>query len=147
MEYKVRALNAEDIFPAVNIISKIGISQFKKVFEGASLNVLISNAKEKMSESNEETIDSKSEESSVSQNNEAYVAEVGMSIAFDIVEIIIKNFGNCKEEIFNFLSSLTSIEVENLKAAPPADVANMLIDIFEQKEFKDFLKVVLKFVK
>lgn len=147
MEYKVRALNAEDIFPAVNIISKIGISQFKKVFEGASLNVLISNAKEKMSESNEETIDSKSEEASVFQNNEAYVAEVGMSIAFDIVEIIIKNFGNCKEEIFNFLSSLTSIEVENLKAAPPADVANMLIDIFEQKEFKDFLKVVLKFVK
>lgn len=147
MEYKVRALNAEDIFPAVNIISKIGISQFKKVFEGASLNVLISNAKEKMSGSNEETIDSKSEESSVSQNNEAYVAEVGMSIAFDIVEIILKNFGNCKDEIFNFLSSLTSIEVENLKAAPPADVANMLIDIFEQKEFKDFLKVVLKFVK
>lgn len=147
MEYKVRALNAEDIFPAVNIISKIGISQFKKVFEGASLKVLISNAKEKMSESNEETIDSKSEESSVSQNNEAYVAEVGMSIAFDIVEIILKNFGNCKDEIFNFLSSLTSIEVENLKAAPPADVANMLIDIFEQKEFKDFLKVVLKFVK
>lgn len=147
MEYKVRALNAEDIFPAVNIISKIGISQFKKVFEGASLKVLISNAKEKMSESNEETIGSKSEEPSVSQNNEAYVAEVGMSIAFDIVEIILKNFGNCKEEIFNFLSSLTSIEVENLKAAPPADVANMLIDIFEQKEFKDFLKVVLKFVK
>lgn len=147
MEYKVRALNAEDIFPAVNIISKIGISQFKKVFEGASLKVLISNAKEKMNESNEETIGSKSEEPSVSQNNEAYVAEVGMSIAFDIVEIILKNFGNCKEEIFNFLSSLTSIEVENLKAAPPADVANMLIDIFEQKEFKDFLKVVLKFVK
>lgn len=147
MEYKVRALNAEDIFPAVNIISKIGISQFKKAFEGANLKALISNAKEKMSESSEETIDSKSEESSVSQNNEAYVAEVGMFLAFDIAEIILKNFENCKEEIFKFLSSLTSIEVENLKAAPPADVANMLIDIFEQKEFKDFLKVVLKFVK
>lgn len=147
MEYTVRALNAEDIFPAVNIISKIGISQFKKAFEGANLKTLISNAKEKMNESNEGTASSKSKKSADGKNSELFAAEVGMSLAFDIVEIIFKNFGNCKEEIFKFLSSLTSIEVANLKAAPPADVANMLIEIFEQKEFKDFLKVVLKFVK
>lgn len=137
MEYTIRTLTAEDVFPVVNIISKIGVLEIKKSLNGKAIHSLIKSAKKEM--------DADANDADV--KNDIILEEVGASIFFDFVEIILKNLGKCKEEIFEFVSSVTSISVNELKAISPAEFMEMVIDIFKKDEFKDFMKVVLKFVK
>lgn len=132
MEYTIRTLNAEDIFPVVNIISKIGISEIKKSFNGAAIHSLVKDVKK---------------EKGKDVDNDTLTKEVGVSIFFDFAEIVLKNLGKCKEEIFEFLSSVTSISVADLKMLSPAEFMEMVIAVFKKSEFKDFMRVVLKFVK
>ncbi len=132
MEYTIRTLNAEDIFPVVNIISKIGISEIKKSFNKAAVHSLIKDVKK---------------EKGINVDNDTLTKEVGVSIFFDFAEIVLKNLGKCKEEIFEFLSSVTSISVTELKMISPAEFMEMVIAVFKKDEFKDFMKVVSKFIK
>lgn len=132
MEYTIRTLNAEDIFPVVNIISKIGISEIKKSFNGAAIHSLVKDVKK---------------EKGKDVDNDTLTKEVGVSIFFDFAEIVLKNLGKCKEEIFEFMSSVTSISVADLKTLSPAEFMEMVIAVFKKNEFKDFMRVVLKFVK
>lgn len=132
MEYTIRTLNAEDIFPVVHIISKIGISEIKKSFNEKTIHSLIKDVKK---------------EKGADVDNDTLTRDVGVSIFFDFAEIVLKNLGKCKEEIFEFMSSVTSISVTELKALSPADFMEMVIAVFTKDEFKDFMKVVLKFAK
>lgn len=132
MDYTIRTLNAEDIFPVVSIISKIGISEIKKSFNTAAIHSLVKDVKK---------------EKGKDVDNDTLSNEIGVSIFFDFAEIVLKNLGKCKEEIFEFISSVTSVSAEELKALSPAEFMEMVLDVFKRDEFRDFMKVVLKFVK
>ncbi len=134
--YEFRTLGAEDVFPMVNIIGKIGIKEFKTLLEGDGLNGMISNlisdAKKK---SGSETLD------------ESSIASLGASVFIELASIIVCNLPRAEKDIFQLLSNTSNLSVDEIKKLSLADFTEMIIDFFKKDEFKDFMKVVSKLFK
>lgn len=69
---------------------------------------------------------------------------IGLSVFFDIAGIVFENLNSCEKEIYSFLSDLSGISVKDLQALSMAEFAQMIIDLVQKEEFKDFFKVVSK---
>lgn len=133
MDFKIRKLNSTDIFPMCSIISKIGVGQFKDCFSGyTTFNNLT------------DTLDGGE---ATAEDKEERITAIGMAVMFDVAGIVLGNLNKCQNEIYLFLSSITDISEEELKAMPPGDFAEIVIAFFKKEELKDFMKVVSKFVK
>ena len=126
--YTFRRLAAEDIFPMFTIINKIGLQEFKHLFEGGNLMKLAS---------------------SVSGNKAAQnaVEEIGISVFIEIVGIIICKMPKCEADIFNMLANTSDLTVEQVRKLDMADFAEMILDFVKKEEFADFIKVVSKLFK
>lgn len=130
-KYEFRDLNATDIFPMVHIISQIGIKEFKECFSTPDVQNAISemkNAKDK-------------------DEKEKAVKGIGISVVFDIVDLLTKNLSNCENDIFNLLSSVSGMKVNEVKSLSMAEFVGMLIDFVKKPEFTDFISVVSGFLK
>lgn len=122
MEYKFRELTARDIFPMCKLISKFGISEFKKCFDPQTISAIVSKNGGK-------------------EDDEAVTA-VGFNIVFDIVGIVTEKLPECENEVFEFLASVSDKSVEELKAMKMSDFARMIIDFVKKDDFKDFFEAV-----
>jgi hypothetical protein len=136
--YTFRKLGAPDVFLMSKIIGKIGINEFKVCFESNGIKDLveksIAEAKEK------ETENGKSDDSNF--------ISVGIGIALEAANVILKRIDLCENEIYQMLSQTSNLSVEEIKA--PGNAAmflEMLIDFVRKEEFKDFIKVVSKLFK
>lgn len=116
----MRKLCSKDIFPMSKIISKIGFSELKTCFESDAVRQM---AKKKD------------------------VEAAGMAVMFDIGGIIIGNLPKCEKEIYDFLSDLTGLKIDEIREASIADFAEMVIELVKKDEFKDFIGVVSKLFK
>ena len=125
--YEFRTLGAEDVFPMVNIISKIGIKEFKTLFDGDGLKGMLSN-----------TIGDAKKKSGKDKLDESDVASLGMSVFFDIASVVICNLPKAEKDIFQLLSNTSNLSVEEIRKLSLADFAEMLVDFFKKEEFKDF---------
>lgn len=72
------------------------------------------------------------------------VSAVGFTVFIDIAGIIFENLGSCEKEIYSFLSDLSGVGVKDLQDLSMADFAQMIIDLVQKEEFRDFFKVVSK---
>ena len=115
--YELRKLEAKDIAPMASIINKIGWKQFKDAFQSV-------NAKEMTD-----------------------LTSVGMTVAFDIVGIVLANYEKCQADVFSFLASLSGLKVKQIESLSPAEFAEMVIDVVRKEEFTDFFMVVSKLFK
>lgn len=122
-EYTFRQLKSTDIFPVCNIISKIGIKELRNSFKGQDISAL------------------------TNAEDEDAILALGVGVAFDVAGVVFANMHKCQQEIYAFLSSVTELSEEELKAMPPADFADIVIQFFKKEELKDFMKVVSKFIK
>lgn len=120
--YTLRKLDAQDIAPLANIISKIGFRQFKECFN-------TDEAKE------------------ASENGEINLERLGVGVAFDIAGIVIMNIPKCIDEVFAFIASLTGFDVEDVKKLDLDVVTEIIIEIFQKEEFKKVFKVASKLFK
>ena len=123
--YTFRRLAAEDIFPMFTIINKIGLNEFKALFEGGNLMKL----------------------ASASGNKTKAVEEIGISVFIEIVGIIIGNMPKCEADIFNMLANTSDLTVEQVRKLDMGDFAEMIMDFVKKEEFADFIKVVSKLFK
>lgn len=123
--YEFRALCSKDIFPVCNIISKIGVKEFKTCFDSDEVKKMIASA----------------------GKDEDVTSAVGASIFFDIAGIVMGNMSKCENEIYSFLSSVTGLKVAALQKMGLADFAELIIEFFKKDDLKDFMKVVSKFLK
>lgn len=121
--YTFRKLSSKDIFLMTKILGKIGIRQFKGCFEGEALDALVASFKEK-------------------KTDEALV-QVGISIGFDGIDIIMGNLHKCESDIYELLSSVSGVPASEIEADALLFV-EMLIDFFKKPEFPAFIKVVSK---
>lgn len=126
--YTFRRLAAEDIFPMFTIINKIGLKEFKTLFEGDNL------ARRAASFKGGKTA-------------EKAVEEIGISVFIEIVGIIIGNMPKCEEDIFSMLENTSDLTVEQVRKLDMADFAEMILDFVKKEEFADFIKVVSKLFK
>lgn len=122
--YTFRKLTASDIAPMCKIIGKIGINEFSKCFEAESVQKIINKA---------------------TKNGVPDI--VGIQVILEIANVIISHIPDCEKEIFVMLSSVSGLEVEEIKNFDLAIFTQMIIDFVQKEEFKDFFGVVSKLFK
>ena len=116
MEFNLRKLNTADVFKMIRIISKCGISEFKKCF------ILGGIAKEKKN-----------------------IEEIGINVMLEIVGIVADNLPKCEKEIYSFLAGVSGISEKEIEKLEPAETANMIYEIVHKDEFSDFFTAVSRF--
>lgn len=124
MEYTLRPLCSKDVFPMFKIISAIGLREFKDCFNSEN----VREAAKKVGE------------------NPDY-SSVGFGIFVDIAGIIVTNIPKCENEIYTFLANISNLTRKQIEEMGIADFAQMIIDIIQKPEFKDFIGVVSKLFK
>lgn len=127
--YTFRKLQSTDMFLMFRIISKIGINEFTGCFEKDSIKQMLGK---------------------ISGGNKAIdnaAAVVGISVIFEISNVILGNIHKCESEIYQMLANTSDLSVEQVKELDMITFAEMVIDFIKKDEFKDFIKVVLKSFK
>ncbi|MEE0517519.1 MAG: hypothetical protein UC708_06525 [Anaerovoracaceae bacterium] len=122
--YELRKLEAKDIAPMASILSKVGIREVKNCFSPDDMKVIAN-----------------------SEGNMEAVGAVGVSVAFEIAGVILRNYERCQNDIFSFLSSLSGMDIKQIESLPLDTFTEMVIDVVKKEEFKDFIKVVSKLFK
>lgn len=124
--YELRDLTADDMFPMFQIVSKIGIKEFKHCFEAESVRKLAADLAQGEASSDE------------------VKATVGVTIAFDVAGVILSNIGNCKDDIYQLLSGLSGMTAKDIGKLPMLTFTEMIMDLIRKKEFTDFFQGVVK---
>lgn len=74
----------------------------------------------------------------------ADTSAIGMGIVFEIGDVILSHLPDCEKDVYAFLADLTGETVDALREMSLADFAQLIIDLVQKDEFKDFFKVVSK---
>ena len=141
--YKLRALCAEDIFPVMTIIRKIGIKEFKDCFSKETLENIVD-----MFINGAAKVENKEGETNDSEDNT--LVAVGISIlpsVLDIADVLLTNIPKCETDFYKFLESISNLSVEEIRKMNMVDFFEMIVDVVKKEEFKDFIKVVSKLFK
>ena len=123
--YVLRELQSKDVFLMSRIISKIGIKEFKSCFETEEVQKLIA-----------EDADA-----------EASVERIGLSVMVDIAGVVLSNVTHAEQDIYSFLADLSGKTVKDIAELDMVVFAEMIIDVVQKDQFKDFIKVVSKLFK
>lgn len=135
--YTLRALKGSDVFPMSRIISTIGIDHFKEAFNQDDIKTMVKSLNK------QEGVDD-SDDSPVSDD---VTTAVGMSVVLSVAQIILAHLSDCEADIYSFLSSLSGMKPENVADLPFETFMEMIIDIIQKPEFKNFIKVASKLLK
>lgn len=125
MNYELKELNSSHLFSMFRLISKFGIENFKGIFNDV-----------------QGTVNSNGE-----VDKDKLAEQVGMEIIFSAVGIIISNLGNCEKEVYDFLSNVSNLTVEEVSNLKIDVLASMIIDVIKKEEFKGFFSAVSKLFK
>ena len=129
--YELRRLTADDVFPMFQIVSKIGVKEFKVCFESPEIKKMIKDAL-----SDEKPVD-----------KDALKNSIGVAVVLDIAGIIVSNLAKCKNDIYQFLAQLSGMTTKDIAELPMVTFFEMIMDVFKKDEFKDFFQVVAKLLK
>lgn len=123
--YTLRALEARDVFLMSKIISTIGINEFKDVVQSDAIKNAISGK----------------------EVTDDVVASVGVTVMLDFANVILGNLPKCEKDVYAFLSGLSGIDKKQIESMPMNTFVEMVIDVIQKEEFKDFIGVVSKLFK
>lgn len=123
--YTLKKLSAGNIFTFSTILNRIGFKEIKSCFESVDLEALLSDK----------------------ESNDKMIEKIGLSIMFDIAGIVVSNLDKCKDSIYQLLSDLSGMSKEEIDTLDMNIFINMIFDVFNKEEFKDFFKVVSKLLK
>lgn len=126
--FELRQLTADDIFPMFQIISKIGVREFKSCFESEEVRKAIMDM-------------------ASGAKDQANVSAVGLTVAVDIAGVIISNLYKCKDDIYQLLSQLSGMKTKEIASLPMTTFLEMIVSVVKKEEFKDFFQGVTKLLK
>ena len=122
--YMLRALQSDDLFLMLKVINKIGIKEIKKCFESEAVIKAISSV----------AGDKKGED----VDND--VATVGMTVMLEIADVFARNLPACRDELYQLLSTLSGMTVEEIARLPMLTMVDMVMDVIKMQEFADFFQ-------
>lgn len=126
--FELRQLTADDIFPMFQIISKIGVREFKSCFESEEVrNAIMDMAS--------------------GAKDQGKVNAIGLTVAVDIAGVIISNLYKCKDDIYQLLSQLSGMKTKEIASLPMNTFLEMIVAVVKKEEFKDFFQGVTKLLK
>lgn len=138
--YKLRALCADDIFPMVNIISKIGIDNMADCFDPKEMADMMNSVVSTSDEAEEK-------ESSNDAMADIVTKQIGIKVIMKLVGLLLKNLGKIKRELYQFLAGLSGMSEKEIAALPLGTFTQMIVDVFKKEEFSDFFQVVSGLLK
>ncbi len=127
--YELRELTADDMFPMFQIISKIGIREFKSCFESDNVKKLVT------------------EMTSGKASKDDLKATVGVTVAFDLASVVLSNLPHCKDDIYQLLAQLSGMSTKDIGKLPMPVFMEMIIDVIKKREFTDFFQAAVKLFK
>ena len=127
--YKLRNLEAQDMFVMFKIISAIGVNEFKVIFEGKGLTDIF------------QKLMAGAGKADMLKDNDEVIA-TGASVVLDFMQVILANIPKCEREVYQLLSQLSGMKVEKIKTLGMVVFTEMVIDVIKKDEFKDFIQVV-----
>lgn len=122
--YALRNLEARDVFLMSKILGSIGIKEFRQCFNSEDVKKLSS-----------------------AENTEDVIENIGITVMFDIAGIILDNLPACENHVYKFLASLSGMKENWIESMPMNTFVEMIIDVIQKEEFKDFMKVVSRSFK
>ena len=134
--YELRDLMADDLFIVVNIISKIGVKEFKACFESEEVKAAVLSVMKKTDG-----------DGKARTYGEGDIVSIGVSVALDIAAILMANIGKCKSDIYALLSNLSGMKEKEIAKLPLKTFTDMIFDLVRKKEFADFFQDAAKFLK
>lgn len=135
--YTLRTLAAKDIFPACQIIKKIGITQFKDVLSKEDIRAMVKSANEANGGGTDDN----------APVQDGAVASIGFSVFMSLANVIISNIGTCEDDIYGFLAGLSGQDKSQIADLPIDVFAEMVVGVFRKPEFENFIKVVSRLLK
>lgn len=135
--YKLRKLSAEDVFPMLTIVKKIGLKEFADLLNKETLENVVEMFMK----------DTGTEKSGDDENT---MVAIGLSIlptAMDIVDVVLGNIVKIETDLYKFLAQISDLSVDDIKKLDMADFFEMIVDVLKKEEFKDFFSVVSKLFK
>lgn len=129
MEYTLRKLKANDMFLMFGILSKIGFRELKDCFGSAD-------AKEAMKKAFEG-----------GEGQEQQLETVGVAVALDMADVVLRNLPKCKAEIYALLSALSGMTAAEIAELDMSTFAGMIVDVMRKDEFPDFFTAVKRLFK
>lgn len=139
--YKLRKLCADDIFPMVNIISKIGIENMADCFDAKEMADIMNSVGSTLDEA-----DGK-ESSDNNAMADVLTKQIGIKVIMKLVGLLLKNLGKIKRELYQFLAGLSGMTEKEIAALPLGTFTQMIVDVFKKEEFSDFFQVVSGLLK
>ena len=134
--YQLRELCAEDVFPMLAIVKKIGIKEFKECFSEETLEKIVGLFMDGAKAEN--------------KDEDKTLVAVGISIlpsVLDVADVLIGNISKCENEFYKFLTNISNLSIDQIKKLKMADFFEMIVDVLKKEEFKDFFKVVSRLFK
>lgn len=135
--YELRTLCADDIFPMVNIISKIGIDNMVSCFDAKEMADMMNTVRS--------TVDG--EETTDDAMADVITKQIGIKVIMKLVGLLLKNVGKIKKELYQFLAGLSGMTEKEIAALPMGTFTQMIVDVFKKEEFSDFFQVVSGLLK
>lgn len=139
--YELRKLCADDIFPMVNIISKIGIENMADCFDAKEMADIMNSVGSTLDEA-----DGK-ESSDNNAMADVLTKQIGIKVIMKLVGLLLKNLGKIKRELYQFLAGLSGMTEKEIAALPLGTFTQMIVDVFKKEEFSDFFQVVSGLLK
>lgn len=128
--YTLRNPKATDIASFLKLFSKLGVKDFKDSFSGNGFKELIAKEREKLAGDEDDEDTSK------------FLENVGVGLAFELVDVILAKLSDCQREVFVCLSHLSGMTVDEVADLDLSVFTQMLYDAVTLPGFADFIKVV-----
>ena len=128
--YTLRNPKATDIAAFLKLFSKLGVKDFKDSFSGNGFKELIAKEREKLAGDEDDEDTSK------------FLENVGVGLAFELVDVILAKLSDCQHEVFVCLSHLSGMTVDEVADLDLSVFTQMLYDAVTLPGFADFIKVV-----
>ena len=133
--YTLRNPKATDIAAFLKLFSKLGVKDFKDSFSGNGFKELIAKEHEKLAGDEDDEDTSK------------FLENVGIGLAFELVDVILTKLSDCQREVFVCLSHLSGMTVDEVADLDLSVFTQMLYDAVTLPGFADFIKVVSRLYK
>ena len=127
---ELRNLQATDIFLIVKILNKIGYEKIRK-----EINVdEIMSVREKLSTTDDE------------KKKTSLIAEYGVNVVMSVLGILLENLPLIEQDLYNFVGSVAGIKAKDVAKMDINKFVDLLIEIVNKEEFKDFFKRASKLI-
>lgn len=127
---ELRNLQATDIFLIVKILNKIGYEEIRK-----EINVdEIMSVREKLSTTDDE------------KKKTSLIAEYGVNVVMSVLGILLENLPLIEQDLYNFVGSVAGIKAKDVAKMDINKFVDLLIEIINKDEFKDFFKRASKLI-